>query len=76
MTEVALTTAEVSRRLGYTDQTVIGYCSGKQTAETPTQLARVYANQLVDHFATTNADAEIANGQGFYAQGGNLCWVL
>ena len=55
--------------------TVIGYCSSEKTGESPKQLTRVYANQLVDHFATTNADTEIANGQGFYAQGGSLCWV-
>jgi hypothetical protein len=62
--------------LGYTGHTIIGYCSSKQTTDTPNHLIRVYAKQLTDHFATTNPAGEVANGQGFYVQGGGLCWVV
>jgi len=64
-----------SLNLGYTDHTIIGYCSSKQTPQTPNQLSRVYANPLIDHFPTTNPADEVAAGQGYYVQGGNLCWV-
>jgi len=68
-------TSDAGSDLGYTGHKVIGYCSSKQTPETPKELTRVYANQLTDHFATTNPAGEVAAGDGYYVQGGHLCWV-